>query len=108
LATNLWCTEDDEALHVIFGDNDGVRFSLIRASAAGDHGQALMQYQLRLEADCGLRTWYARVPTEANISDWPSRNQHHDMLDSFCDVSAKALVEFKKLLQALPGGTLDG
>jgi len=69
LGTRLWCSPEEEALHVIFGDNDGVRFSLIRATASGGHSQALMELQLRVEADCGLRTWYARVPTEANISD---------------------------------------
>lgn len=102
LATNLWCKTDDEALHVVFGDNDGVRFSFIRATASGAHSQALMGLQLRVEADCGLCTWYARIPTEASISDWPSRDQPYDMLDPSCDVSAEASKVFRMILQSLP------
>lgn len=62
LATDLWCRNDSEALHVFFGDNDGVRFSLIRASSGGDVALKLIQLQLSLEAEGGLRSWYARVP----------------------------------------------
>jgi hypothetical protein len=79
LAADLWCKDDSEALHVVFGNNDSVRFSLIRASANNVVGQSLMdlEYHLKLEAEGGLRTWYAPVPAEANISDLPSRNQLH-------------------------------
>ena len=79
-----------------------MRFCFIRALASGVHGQVLMAYQLRLEADCGLRAWHARVPTEANISDWPSRDQQHDMLGPPFNVSAKTFEEFQLMLQMLP------
>ena len=36
LATHLWCSSECEDVFVIFGDNDGVRFSLIRACASGE------------------------------------------------------------------------
>ena len=98
VATGLWCRKDREALYVIFGDNDAVRFSLIRASAAGTAGQALLSHQLQVEADCGLRSWYARVPTEANISDWPSRGQQHELLISACNFSADAFLEYQAIM----------
>ena len=47
-----------------------VRFFLKKASGNNSIGQILLEYDLKLESEGGLRTWYARVPTEANISDW--------------------------------------
>ena len=106
VATAVWCSREGEALHVIFGDNDGVRFSLIRATTMSTTSQPFLEYQLRLEADCGLQTWYARVPTEANISDWPSRLQAHDLLVEECNVSMEAKLEFQKILsQCLSGSS---
>ena len=57
-----------ENLHVCYGDNDSVRFSLIRASGAGDVARSFMSR----EAKKNCVTWFARVPTEANIADYPS------------------------------------
>lgn len=106
LATAIWCSGDGEALHVIFGDNDGVRFSLIRATTMSTTSQPFLEYQLRLEADCGLQTWYARVPTEANISDWPSRLQAHELLVEDCNQSIRANLELQKILsQCLAGSS---
>eukprot|EP00435_Cladocopium_sp_Y103_P040568 s1901_g11.t1 len=101
LATALWCEEESEDLHVFFGDNDGVRFSLIRASASGVVGQGLMEFQLQLEARNGIRSWYARVPTEANISDFPSRSQAHELLPPGIDVSAKAIEKLQTIFALL-------
>ena len=64
LASSVWCDCESEDLHFIFGNNDGARFSLIRANASGKVGQHLMEFQMKLEAKNGLRSWYARVPTE--------------------------------------------
>ena len=56
-----------------------------------------MEYQLNLEACSGARTWYARVPTEANLSDFPSRMQPRDLLLEERNVSSKALTELARL-----------
>ena len=42
VATDLWYEDSSTDLHVHFGDNDGVRFSLIRACGAGEVAQSLM------------------------------------------------------------------
>eukprot|EP00435_Cladocopium_sp_Y103_P074949 s4_g52.t1 len=55
LALSLWHGDKGDELNVHFGDNDGVRFSLIKATAAGTVGQLLMEYHLRLEALAGSR-----------------------------------------------------
>eukprot|EP00435_Cladocopium_sp_Y103_P058226 s2737_g20.t1 len=101
LATSLWCGDETENVHVIFGDNDSVRFSLIRACATGRIASGLIEYQLKQEARNGLRTWYARVPTEANLSDYPSRSQQHEFLLSELDVSMKAVERLQTILAVL-------
>lgn len=102
LATAVWCDHESEDLHhVIFGDNDGVRFSLIRANASGKVAQNLMEFQLKLESKNGLRSWYVRVPTECNLSDLPSRSQPHELLCPTLDVSSKALVKLQEIFALL-------
>ena len=68
-----------------------MRFSLVKASAAGTIAQKLMAYHLKLEALCGSRTWFARVPTECNLSDYPSRGVAHGLLLDCCNVTMKAM-----------------
>ena len=70
LALQLWSFGDGDDFVVHFGDNEGVRFSLIKAAASGNFGEFLMEHFLKLEALAGTRTWSARVPTEANLSDF--------------------------------------
>ena len=52
-----------------------MRFALIRASGTGAWATALLKFHLQAEVECDARPWYARVrvPTEANLSDFPSR-----------------------------------
>ena len=35
LSLHLWCEDGDSNIHVWFGDNDSVRYALIRASGSG-------------------------------------------------------------------------
>lgn len=101
LATSLWCADCSDDMHVHFGDNDSVRFSLVRACASGDVAQRLTQYNLQLEAKSGTRLWFARVPTECNISDYPSRQQSHPLLGIEEDMSGKAKEFLQKILEVL-------
>lgn len=77
VSLSLWNGDNGDELTVHFGDSDGVRFSLVKASSTGAVGELLMEYHLKLETLAGSRTWFARVPTEANISDFPSRGVPH-------------------------------
>ena len=101
LATSIWCEDRDDDIFVHFGDNDGVRSSLVRASSTSPMGQKLMRIQLELETNFCLQTWYARVPTEANISDSPSRLQEHLLLLAECDVTPKATNFLGRILETL-------
>eukprot|EP00435_Cladocopium_sp_Y103_P025849 s3652_g6.t1 len=109
LALSLWHGDKGDELNVHFGDNDGVRFSLIKATAAGSVGQLLMEYHLKLEALADSRTWFARVPTEANIGDYPSRNVAHPLLTQECEVSLQAKICLDAILSYLArAGKHDG
>lgn len=44
-------------LTVHFGDNDAVRFALIKGSAQGEIGNALIYLQLELESELGSHLW---------------------------------------------------
>ena len=69
-----------DGLQILFCDNDGMRHSLIKGSTEGYVPNILMQIHLKHEAECNLATWFARVPTESNLSDYPSRNAEHALL----------------------------
>ena len=63
-----------------------------------------MAYHLKLEALCGSRTWFARDPTECNLSDYPSRGVAHGLLLDCCNVTMKAMEAFVKVLEFLHSG----
>ena len=90
----FWNKLVSEHLMVCFGDNDAVRFALIKGSAQGDVANALMYMQLALEATEPVNLWFARVPSHANISDFPSRFQPHSFLQDETCVSSRANLEF--------------
>ena len=107
LALDFWAMKMQYGLQVCFGDNDASRFSLIRGSCASYVATRLMEYHLRPEADNNLWVWFARVPTEANISDHPSRGVEHSMLESCLDESTEATTWFGTMRQSLKSGQAE-
>ena len=101
LATKLWLTKLSSGIHVVFGDNDGVRYSLIRGTAVGKIATQLLEYHIRNEALANLSSWYARVRTESNISDFPSRGVKHHLLGDSCEVSLDAASVWTSILDLL-------
>ena len=101
LALVHWRAGLEDTLPVSLIDNDAVRYSFIRGSARGEIATKLMLFYLRSEAQCSSSTWFARVPSEGNISDYPSRSVAHPMLPNELDVTAEALTSFALLLEAL-------
>ena len=93
LAMKLWGRDASANLHVCYGDNDSARFSLIRASGSGLVASFFLEKYLSWEAENNVATWFARVPTEANIADFPSRFQKVDVLrdDLSCNGSAETV-----------------
>ena len=101
LALDFWADRMRDGLQTCFGDNDAVRFSLIRGNCASHVATKLMEHHLRREADCNLCVWFARVPTEANVSDYPSRGASHPLLPECCDESAAAKLCLERIQEAL-------
>ena len=56
-----------------------------------------MEFYLRHEVKLNTQTWFARVPTEANLSDWPSHLCRHELLNDDTDCSETALDKFRSL-----------
>ena len=106
-AMMLWGSDVAENLHVCYGDNDRVRFSLICASGTGDAASSFMASYLEWEAKKNCVTWFARVPTEANITDYPSRFQKLEIFtdDQCCNQSAVGV--FDSLVETLESGHID-
>ena len=101
LALDFWADRMQDGLQICFGDNDAVRFSLIRGNCASHVATKLMEHHLRREADCNLCVWFARVPTEANVSDYPSRDAAHPLLPECCDESGAAKLCLERIRGAI-------
>ena len=98
LATFVWKNELANSLISFYGDNDSVRFAFVRASAIGVWAQGLLAFYLKQECDSNTRSWFSRVPTEANISDYPSRSVSHPFLTEHLDASMKAQSDNLRLI----------
>ena len=59
---------------VIFTHNDAVRDSLIACQTSRSYAAVILETCLRLEFSLALNMWIARVPTDSNIADDPSRD----------------------------------
>lgn len=103
LALDFWAVILQSGLEVCFGDNDGVRSST-RFCNSGCRA-ALMWLscspvvQLRRRAHNNFSTWFARVPTEANTSDYPSRQCDHPLRSSDLNQTEEAHPFFPKLVE---------
>ena len=88
-------------MQVWFGDNDSVRFAFIKARAEGEVAKKIMNIHLENESSLRLMAWYARVPTESNLSDHPSRASGHPLLLEKLDVTSDAEEMWQKFVQRI-------
>ena len=99
VALDVWADVLASAYPVHYGDNDSVRFALIRGTALGPIAESIMNLHLHIEVQYNSNIWFARVPTEANIADIPSRFEHHPFLPSDQDISSRAQNSLTKFLK---------
>lgn len=104
LAFAYWSDTLKDELQVSFCDNDAVRFALIKGWCVSACGASLMEFHSRNEVECNARTWYARVPAEANVSDCLSRGATHPLLPARLECSANVCERFFAILDFLRGG----
>ena len=84
---------------MFYPDNDSVRHALIRGVGLRVVVGTILQVYLRLEMVSNTCTWFARVPTEANVADFPSRLQKHPLFANGHDDSELASISLKGFLQ---------
>ena len=101
LAMELWKQFLVDAYPVLYVDNDSVRQALIRGIASGAVANLFLQRHLRFEVMNSTNVWFARVPTEANIADWPSRNAMHPFFDGKPDDSCNANLLLEDFMREL-------
>ena len=104
VAMQLWGRDSGSNLHVCYGDNDSARFSLIRASGSGEVACLMLGKFLTWEAENNVVTWFARVPTEANIADFPSRFHKVEILNDDISCNGSATTVFQALIQGIDVG----
>jgi len=76
---------------VLFVDNEGTKFSLLKVSFDNDIVDLLAGYFAEYELLVHAFSWLARVPSKSNIADPPSRNDTSlPFFDNAFNVSTKA------------------
>ena len=85
---HMWADFFRDSQAVIYADNDGVRDCLISCQTDSANGRPMLNACLRSEFQQRGNFWFARVPTDSNIADWPSRNE----LDHFNNLECSRLV----------------
>jgi hypothetical protein len=65
---------------VIYTDNNAVRDTLISCCSSGGIAKKILVATLALECEGQLTPWYARVPTDSNCADAPSRLVTDDLM----------------------------
>ena len=90
VALDVWSDILSASYPIHYGDNDSVRFALIRGTGLGLIAETIMNLHLRNEVFYNSNVWFARVPKEANIADIPSRFEAHPVLQQSLDISSKA------------------
>ena len=68
----LWGDVVTDAV-VIYTDNNGVRDALIACATRNPVAKQILLATMALETLKQITPWYARVPTDSNLSDGPSR-----------------------------------
>ena len=84
---------------VHYGDNDSVRYALIRGTGLGTVASTIMNLHLQTEVQSNTSLWFARIPTEANLADIPSRFAEHPFLKSELNESTLAATGLDRFLK---------
>ena len=83
------------SMHVVsFIDNEAARICILKGYSKNTTISQMAHAVSLLEEECCCFPWYARVPSEANIADPPSRSVEHELL---CQSLRCQLPELKSL-----------
>ena len=100
VAYKLWKQQLRSKHVVAFLDNEGSRFLILKGYSKNPVLDCVVhEIALQEEEACAL-AWYARVPTEANIADHPSRLVAHQLLSPNTEVK---VTDLQKILDEARG-----
>ena len=68
----IWGSSVSSAV-VVYTDNNAVRDAMISCHTTNNVAKKILIATLSLESELQLAPWYARVPTDSNMADNPSR-----------------------------------
>ena len=80
IAFNLWSKHLASKHVILFLDNEGCRHLILRGFSGNKNISKLVHKIAKEEERISCFPWYARVPSEANIADSPSREKKHHLL----------------------------
>ena len=102
LAMKVWQPFISHTPLLAFIDNNSVRDVAITGKARGPVAARMVEFLLRLEDEASIWPWYARVPSESNIADPPSREKcEHVSFKGRRVRSASVEEDLSKLLMAM-------
>ena len=68
---------------VYYIDNDAARFGLIKAESNNKFSHVLIKSFYECELNCPTCPWFARVPSDSNVADLPSRGKLFECSDKY-------------------------
>ena len=104
LCVRLWRKIIQNRPCVMYVDNNGTRDVAISGSARTFPGSSLVAALLSQEDAACVTAWYARVPSQSNVADPPSRNSSDGIDVSFANVSLVRLHLDKLLGNVMKSG----
>eukprot|EP00435_Cladocopium_sp_Y103_P052298 s2664_g16.t1 len=91
VAYRLWRDQLKTRHLVTFIDNEGSRFLILKGYSNNKVLSSIVhEIALQEEEGCFF-PWYSRVPSEANIADYPSRSEQHELLPECLRARVKSL-----------------
>jgi len=66
-----------------FVDNEAARSGLVRGSSSNRHSGEIIEEIVALDIKTHVLSWYARVPSQSNLADAPSRGKAPAALKSW-------------------------
>ena len=80
IALKLWAKLVTSSQVMIYIDNEGAKFALIRGYSDSFAISLICQMVAQQLDDFYVLPWYSRVPSASNLSDYPSRKIRHQLL----------------------------
>ena len=100
MAMKLWGKLVASSQVMIYIDNEGAQFALIRGYSDSFAISLICQLVARQLDDFFVLPWYSCVPSASNLSDFPSRKiQHHLLKDTNCIPEGEVALVFNESLK---------